>query len=634
MIALAAPGPSRVEGPAHPGPDRNTDAATVVGVLDAVQRAATVKGAISAALQLVRESQGWTYAAYLKRDPVDGLLKCAMDSGQVGEAFRQKTRAARMREGEALSGRAWKAGDLVVVEDFSAIPEFARADVAREVGIRTAACAPMFVNGEIIGTLEFYATTIRPVPPAQAEALRRVAHVIASGIARVDLARFATMLNNSPVNTLSADKELIVQYINPAAHSCLAQLEDHLAITADQILGRPLDTLHPAFHAVRERLVDATQLPHEFQLEVGPETLTVQVSPTFDATGQFLGPMVSWEVITAALEASTAIRVAHEREREQAVLLQEKVDQMLAVVRAAREGDLTRPVPVRGSDAIGQLGEGLADLLEGFRADVQRVSEHARTLAGASEELATVSCTLAEAAAHTTSEAEVVSGAAGEVSISIQSAAAGTAQLSSSIQEIARGAAEGARVAQEAVHAAAETDRTVATLGVASGEIGKVVKVITAIAEQTNLLALNATIEAARAGAAGKGFAVVASEVKELARETARSSEDIGRKVEAIRAGTADAVEALRRIGGIITRIAELQNGIVDGVEVQRATSQETARGLREAARGAGAIAQSIDGVARAARGTSASVADSQQAAGDLARLAEELHSMVGKFRC
>ena len=129
--------------------------------------------------------------------------------------------------------------------------------------------------------------------------------------------------------------------------------------------------------------------------------------------------------------------------------------------------------------------------------------------------------------------------AAGQVSTNVQTVSAGSEQMGASIREIAQNASEVSRVAGQAVTAADQTTATVAKLGESSLEIAGVVKVITSIAEQTNLLALNATIEAARAGEAGKGFAVVANEVKELAQETAKATQDITARVEAIQADTA-----------------------------------------------------------------------------------------------
>jgi methyl-accepting chemotaxis protein len=172
----------------------------------------------------------------------------------------------------------------------------------------------------------------------------------------------------------------------------------------------------------------------------------------------------------------------------------------------------------------------------------------------------------------------------------------------------------------------------VAKLGESSAEIGNVVKVITSIAEQTNLLALNATIEAARAGEAGKGFAVVANEVKELAQETAKATEDIARRVEAIQGDTAGAVAAIGRISTVIGQINDYQLTIASAVEEQTATTSEMSRSVAEAAGGSGEIAANITGVATAADSTTQALSQTRTAVDELSRMAADLRTGVARF--
>jgi methyl-accepting chemotaxis protein len=125
---------------------------------------------------------------------------------------------------------------------------------------------------------------------------------------------------------------------------------------------------------------------------------------------------------------------------------------------------------------------------------------------------------------------------------------------------------------------------------------------------------------------------VVANEVKELAKETAKATEDIGQKIEAIQGDTKGAVEAIREIGTIINQINDIQSTIASAVEEQTATTNEIGRNVTEAARGTAEIAQNITGVAKAAQSTTGGAVESEQAAANLARLAGELQSLVGQF--
>ena len=184
---------------------------------------------------------------------------------------------------------------------------------------------------------------------------------------------------------------------------------------------------------------------------------------------------------------------------------------------------------------------------------------------------------------HTTSMVEAIS----LVSISIE-------EMKNSVTEVAEHSSAASNVAQRATGIAERTDDTFATLGRSAQEIGKTVEVINEIAEQTNLLALNASIEAASAGDAGRGFAVVANEVKELAKQTAQATEDIGAKITTMRSDTHNAVAAISELVAIIEEINGISHTIAEAVETQLESSSEIAESTTEAADSAKVINENV----------------------------------------
>jgi methyl-accepting chemotaxis protein len=313
--------------------------------------------------------------------------------------------------------------------------------------------------------------------------------------------------------------------------------------------------------------------------------------------------------------------------------LQGKVNAILAAVQSVANGDLTQRVSVSGADSVGQLGEGFGQLISDLHQNMSAIARNAQSLASSADELTASSQMMAANSEETSVQAATVSSAAEQVSKNVSTVAAGADEMTASIKEIARNAHEAARVATSAVRVAEVTSGTISKLGESSIEIGKVIKVITSIAEQTNLLALNATIEAARAGEAGKGFAVVANEVKELAKETAKATEDISHKIDTIQSDTTEAVKAIKEIRVIIGQVNDISTTIAGAVEEQTSTTNEIGRSVAQAAQGAADIARNITGVADSARNTASGATQTQAASGALSQMAGELQEMVSRFR-
>jgi methyl-accepting chemotaxis protein len=270
--------------------------------------------------------------------------------------------------------------------------------------------------------------------------------------------------------------------------------------------------------------------------------------------------------------------------------------------------------------------------------EVERsLGDVAMTLAASATELDATSKNLVGLSGHAAEQAGAASGGAERASANVQTVAAAAEEMATSVGEVTRRAEDAARAAGDAASAARSSDGAVRTLSEGAQRIGEVVRVIADIAGQTNLLALNATIEAARAGDAGKGFAVVAGEVKQLAAQTARATDSIGRQISEMQTATAAAIEAIRGIGATVERTTGIATAIAAAVEQQGAATREIARAAAEAATHTRETSGDVQGVVVALNEVGGAVQTLQSASGEVARQGEtlqgELKALLDRLR-
>ncbi len=295
--------------PSSKGEEDSRNTRVLIEALSAITRTETIEDLTRSTLDSVRRNFGWVYASYWKLDHEAKALVFDSDSGDVDESFRRVCRAARFREGEGLNGRAWKRGEVYVAEDLSQLSDCPRGTAARRIGLNAAVSVPVAEGSTFYGTMDFFVPSLDGMTPNRTDALHALGSTVADKISQLakqlDLVRIKQMIENAPLNMMYTDLDLRIQYMNPASSKMMKRLEPHLPIKADQMIGQSIDMFHKRPEMQRKLLADPKNLPHQATIRVGPEHVTLLVTAILDQRGEYLGPMLTWEIVTEKVAIET-----------------------------------------------------------------------------------------------------------------------------------------------------------------------------------------------------------------------------------------------------------------------------------------------------------------------------------------
>lgn len=430
--------------------------------------------------------------------------------------------------------------------------------------------------------------------------------------------KFTQMVENSSVQFILADRNFNITYINPASREALTRLQHLLPCPVDKILGQSIDIFHKRPEHQRAIVADPKNLPHRAEIQLGDEFLDLNVSALLDADGAYMGPMITWEVITDRKRAEEREAAVQQEIKERQEDLERKVREMVEVFAAVSQGDLTREIAVVGDDDLARLAQNAQQMLNDLRGLVKQISEAADQQTEGARMIAESSSGLSEGSQSQAASVEEMTAAVEQLVASIES-------ISKSALDSRQQAEETSSMARDGGSAVAEAISSMGLIQKSSEQINEIISVISEIASQTNLLALNAAIEAARAGEHGLGFAVVADEVRKLAERASEAAKEITTLIKESSKRVEEGATVSQKVGEALQRIVAASGQTVEQIaSIAQATEAQSAN--------AGEVKMAIRSVSQTTESNAAGAEEMAASAEELGAQAQGLQDLVKRF--
>ncbi len=341
-----------------------------------------------------------------------------------------------------------------------------------------------------------------------------------------------------------------------------------------------------------------------------------------------------------------AVQDNHSREQAGTNALRAKVDSLLAVVSKAASGDLTGKVEIRGDDAIGRLGAGLAVMFDNLRSlldNVQRagiqVTASATQIAASARQQEATGVEQAQTSVEIVSTTREISANTTQLLRTMEDATVVADHTTSATADAQDHLQRMDLAMQNMVAATDSINAKLAALSDKASNINSVLTTITKVADQTNILSLNAAIEAEKAGEAGRGFAVVATEIRRLADQTSVSTWDIEQMLKEMQSAVSASVmgmdkfsEEIRRSVADARRMAEQLSSVMVQVRKLAPSFDIVLQGMQAQATGATQITETMMQLSDASQQTVDSLKATSEAVHQLQYAASELQSSVANF--